>query len=190
MHTAGPRPAHSLSVVQTPQLFEAEQTGLASGQSLLPTHSTQAPLVIEQTGFVGVRVMQLWDAGADMHPTHAPALEQNGAVAEPQSVLARHATQAPLAPQNGVPAFRPAQVDGGEAWSHGTQVFCGPQKGVVPWQSLSVSQATQAPLAAQTGFDPSRALHALASAQPTHTFLLQKDFSAVLQSPSPRHSTH
>lgn len=190
MQTPGPRLAQSLSAVQMPQLFELEQTGFASGQSLLATHSTQAPLLVEQTGLVGVRVMQLWDEGADMHPTQTPAFEQNGAVADPQSVFARHVTQAPLAPQNGVAAFTPAQVDVPDGWLHGTHVFCAPQKGVESWQSLSVSHATQAPLVAQTGFPPSRALHALESAHPVHTFLLQKDFSAVLQSPSPRHSTH
>lgn len=88
----------------------------------------------------------------------------------------------------GVALFTPAQLFA-DAPTQEMQVFCAPQSGVVPPQSLSVSQATQAPLLPQTGFVESRAAHAALLLQATQAFLLQKDFSAVLQSPSPLHST-
>jgi len=190
MQTPGPRLAQLASAVQAPQVFELEQTGFASGQSLLATHSTQAPVVDEQTGLVGDRVMQVRVVTTVPHATHAPASEQNGVLGDDaQSMSFPHWTQAPLAPQTGVAPLRSAH-DLLCALSQATQVFCAPQKGVVAPQSLSVSHATQAPLAPQTGFERSRALQAFPSVQPVQTFLLQKDLSGVLQSPSATHATH
>jgi hypothetical protein len=148
-----------VSALQAPQVFEAEQTGFASGQSALVTHSTQAPLVA-QAGVAGVSFMQLLPVGAAPQPTHMPAGEQNGVVGvAEQSASFPHWTQAPLAPQTGFALFRSPHVEVMCVSSHRTQVFAGPQKGVVDVaaQSLSVSHATQAPLAAQTGFPLSRA---------------------------------
>jgi len=190
MQTPGPRPAQSLSAVQAPHVFDDEQTGFASGQSLLATHSTHAPVVEEQTGLAGVSVMHVRVVTTVPHATHDPASEQNGVVGDDeQSMSLPHWTQAPLVPQTGVAPFRSAH-DLVCALSQATQLFCGPQNGVVPPQSLSVSQATQAPLAPHTGLDRSRALHSFPSVQPPQTFLVQKDFSGALQSPSATHSTH
>jgi len=191
MHTAGPRLAQSASAVQTPHVLELEQTAFASGQSLLPRHSTQAPLVVEQCGVAGVSVAQVRGASGEPQDTHVPASEQNGVVGEPaQSMSLPHWTQAPLAPQTGVAGLKAAQLAFCGACLQDTQIFCAPQNGVVPPQSLSASHWTQAPLAPQTGFDGSRVLQASSFTQPAHTFLLQKDLSGVLQSPSPTHSTH
>lgn len=77
--TPGPRFVQSPSPLQAPQVFEPEHTGLASWQSVLATHSTQAP-VDEQAGVVGVSVRQERFPGADLQPTHVPASEQNGVV--------------------------------------------------------------------------------------------------------------
>ena len=117
MHTPGPRPLQSVSAVQATQAFEGEQTGLLSGQSLLATHSTQAP-DRAQAGVLGFTVMQRFAPTAQL--TQEPASEQRGVVeVGEQSLSFAHWTHAPLLPQKGfAPPFNPAHAPSPPASMH------------------------------------------------------------------------
>jgi hypothetical protein len=168
MQTAGPsRAAQSVSAVHGPQVFVvAEQTGVALGQSELPTHCTQAPLVA-QTGCVGKRPAQVVPVGAEEQATHTPAPAvapaQNGLVPSEQSSSVWHSSHAPPAPQMDLSGFCVAQklIGDGVACAQDAHVPPLEQNGWArSWQSLAVTQATHAPVAPQRGWFASRAPHA------------------------------
>jgi hypothetical protein len=134
MHTPGPRFVQSVSAVQAPQVLVGEQTGFASAQSAPVRHSTHAPVADEHWGLAEDSMAHVRGAAASLQATQVPAVEQNGLVADAQSVSAPHSTQAPLVPQTGLVGSTPAQVEVLTAsWLlQETQVFCAPQKGVAP----------------------------------------------------------
>jgi hypothetical protein len=197
MQTIGPdRPAQSASAPHLPHEFAVEHTGVVLAQSALATHWTQAP-VGAQTGIAVLFAAQApTPAGAMAQGTQAPAVPQNGFVAEWQSASAPHSTQAPVDAQAGRAALLAAHAPApAGAMAQGTQAPAVPQNGfVAERQSASAPHSTHAPVDAQAGRAALLAAHALAPAgamaQGTQAPVVpQNGFVAEWQSASAPHST-